>query len=251
MELDTASLAGLGVDGAARHASPVRVYALLLVAACGASQHVRRPTDGTIAGLARDHDTGDPVASAQIMIRATGELAPHPATTSKDGTYAVGHLAPGRYSLSATYAGQPIDIENIDVRAGETAVVDVVFTLGRPERVHYDFGDPKAGAIDHYRPPHLAPTTAIIEGTVNDLGTHERVAGAVITEVGGGAPGALQTVSDDQGRYRFDAVTPGTYAVSAYYSISGHGQIEVRRSDIHVEGAEAVVVPLWVELTKQ
>ncbi len=61
----------------------------------------------------------------------------------------------------------------------------------------------------------------------------------------------LQTISDDEGRYRFDAVTPGVYAVSAYYAIGGRAQIEVRRSDIHVDGAEAVVVPLWVELAGQ
>jgi hypothetical protein len=36
--------------------------------------------------------------------------------------------------------------------------------------------------------------------------------------------------------------------VSAYYSIGGRAQIEVRRSAITVEGAEAVVVPLWIEL---
>jgi hypothetical protein len=38
--------------------------------------------------------------------------------------------------------------------------------------------------------------------------------------------------------------------VSAYYSISGRGQIEVRRSGIQVAAAEAVVVPLWIELAK-
>lgn len=228
----------------------MRFVALLVVAACGAPQHAR-PTDGTIEGLARDHDNGTPVTNAQLYLRRTGELAPHPAVSGKDGRYAYVHLRPGRYSLSASYAGQPIDIENIEVRAGETAVVDVVFTLGRPDPVHVDFGDPKQGAIDHYRPPHLAKTAAVIEGTVNDAGTHGRVAGAVVTAQGTSAVGVLQTVSDDEGRYRFDAVTPGTYAVSAYYSVGGRGQIEVRRSDIHVDGAEAVVVPLWVELAPQ
>ena len=87
---------------------------------------------------------------------------------------------------------------------------------------------------------------AIIEGTVNDTQTRERVAGAVVTAVAHGD--TEQTITDDQGRYRFPALRPGTYAVSAYYSISGRGQIEVRRGDITVAGAEAVIVPLWIEM---
>jgi len=136
------------------------------------------------------------------------------------------------------------------VRAGDTAVVDVVFTLGHPEPVRYSFGDPRAGMIDHYHPHGLAPTASIIEGTVNDAGNHDRVVGAVVTVVGGGG-GVLQTVSDEQGRYRFERITPGVYVVSTYYSISGHGQMEIRRSDIHVAGAEAVFVPLWIESAGQ
>ncbi|MGE5181594.1 MAG: carboxypeptidase regulatory-like domain-containing protein [Acidobacteriota bacterium] len=227
----------------------MRGHVLLVVAACGASAHVRRPNDGTIAGIARDHDSGTAVAKAQVQVRRVGELAARTLVTGRDGRYALPHLPPGRYSLDASFAGQPIDVENIAVHAGDTAVVDLVFTLGRPDPVHIDFGDPKAGAIDHYRPPHLAATRAIIEGTVNDAGSHDRVAGAVVTVVGSGMA-ALQTVSDDEGRYRFEA-TPGVYAVSAYYAIGGRAQIEVRRSDIHVAGAEAVVVPLWVELAGQ
>jgi len=223
---------------------------LLFVAACGAGQHAHRPTVGSIAGVARDHDSGEPVAKADIVVRADGQLAPHRVVTSSGGGYAIDHLAPGRYNLSATFAGQPVDIERIDVRAGDTAVVDVVFTLGHPEPVRYSFGDPRAGMIDHYHPHGLAPTASIIEGTVNDAGNHDRVVGAVVTVVGGGG-GVLQTVSDEQGRYRFERITPGVYVVSTYYSISGHGQMEIRRSDIHVAGAEAVYVPLWIESAGQ
>jgi hypothetical protein len=137
------------------------------------------------------------------------------------------------------------------VRAGDQAIVDLTFTLGAPDPVHVDFGDPKQGAIDRYRPKHLAPNGAIIAGTVTDAATHERVAGAIVTVVRSQNTVAEQTSSDDQGRYYFDHVLPGTYTVSAYYSIAGRGQIEVRRSDISVGDGEAVVVPLWIELAKQ
>jgi len=108
-------------------------------------------------------------------------------------------------------------------------------------------------AIDRYSPKDLAATVTRIEGTVNDAATHERIVGAVVTAVGPGTDAGaqtLQTVSDDQGRYRFDVVPPGVYVVSTYYSVGGHAQIEVRRSDIDTLGGQVVVVPLWIEAQK-
>ncbi|MDB4959060.1 MAG: hypothetical protein JWO36_6629 [Myxococcales bacterium] len=224
--------------------------AAMFLLACGAAQRPV-PTAGAISGLARDHDTGEVIAKAQIRIRAQGEMSPRLVVTDRNGQFAIDKLPPGQYSLSALYAGQPIEVSNIIVKRGEPTIVDVMFTLGRPDPIAIDFGNPKDGEIDHFRPKQLAPELSIIEGTVNDAGTRERVSGAVISAVGGPHDRTVQTVSDDQGRYRFEPVDPGTYVVSAYYSISGHGSIEVRRSDIHVAGAEAVFVPLWVELTKQ
>ncbi|MBA3453927.1 MAG: carboxypeptidase regulatory-like domain-containing protein, partial [Deltaproteobacteria bacterium] len=219
---------------------------VVLLAACGgATPRTARSTTGAIAGLARDHDSGDPVAKADIRVRGQGDFEPRAATTSDRGLYDVDGLAPGRYQLTARFAGQPVDVVNIDVRAGETMYVDVLFTLGRPEPLRVDYGD-KAGAIGRYRPPNLGETVSLIEGTVNDTSTRERVPGAVVTAVSG--QGTQQTISDDHGRYRFDLTPPGTYSISAYYNISGRGQIEVRRSQIEVAGAEAVMVPLWIEM---
>jgi hypothetical protein len=221
---------------------------VVMLAACGAAQHPG-PKGGSIAGVARDHDSGDPVAHAQLTVRMQGEMRPFSLSSNARGAFSFDHLPPGRYDLSASFAGQPITVDNIDVTRGNTSVVDVTFTLGRPDPITVDFGNPKEGEIDRYHPAHHTAATGIIEGTINDSGNHERVAGAVVTAVG--ASGTLQAVSDDQGRYRFDDVHPGTYVVSAYYSVAGHGQIEVRRSDIPVAGGEGVIVPLWVELTRQ
>jgi hypothetical protein len=226
--------------------------ALLLLAACGAAQHAR-PTTGSIGGLARDHDSGDPVAKAQIHLRRDGELtASHAAITAADGSFAIPQLRPGKYTLTASFAGQPIDIDHITVRARETTVVDVTFTLGRPEPLHVDFGNPKDGEIARFHSSHVAAQAAIIEGSVTDAATRAPVAGAAVTATGGGAgtPVTLETVTDDLGHYRFDSVVPGAYTVSAYYSVGGRGQIEIRRGDIEVDGGGGVIVPLWVELEK-
>jgi hypothetical protein len=130
-------------------------------------------------------------------------------------------------------------------------MVDVTFTLGRPEPVVIDHEAPRSAAIDRYRPTDLHPSIAMIEGTVTDMTTRQRVPGAVVTAVhGNDVSTTQQTVSDDHGRYLFEAVRPGVYSVSAYYSIGGRGQIEVRRSGIEVAGAEAVIVPLWIETAR-
>ncbi len=225
--------------------------AVLVLAACGAAQHAAPPKEGAIAGVARDHDSGDPVAHAELRLRATGDMRARTAASDGKGAFTFDHVPPGRYDLSASFAGQPIAVDNIDVTAGKTAVIDVTFTLGRPDPVTVDFGNPKEGEIDRYRPAHHAQTTGVIEGTVTDVGTRDRVAGAVVTASRGPDTDALQAVTDDQGRYRFEGIDPGTYVVSAYYSIGGRGQIEVRRSDIAVAGGEGVIVPLWIELAKQ
>lgn len=251
--LDTARCWPLGRPRLGAHAAGVRVAILaLLFAGCVAGAPAGRPvhgrvTTGTLVGLARDHDSGDPVALAEIRVRGRN-IDNLQTRSSEKGTYEIKALPPGRYQLLAQFAGQPFEVTNIEIRANEVTHVDLVFTLGHPDPIRVDYGDPKQSQIDRYRPATLGRTVAMIEGTVNDLSTRERVPGAVVTVVTGGR--TEQTVSDDDGRYRFVDLQPGTYAVSAYYSIGGRGQIEFRRSDISVAGAEAVVVPLWIELVR-
>ena len=229
----------------------MKLAVLVLVAACGgAQQHPVAPREGAVVGLARDHDSGEPVAHAKLRLRLQGDLRGRATTSGAQGTFTFEHLPPGRYSLSASFAGQPVSVANIDVAPGKTAVVDVTFTLGQPDPVTVDFGNPKEGAIDRYHPTHHAADLGLIEGIVTDAGSRERVAGAVVTATRGPDTEALTAVTDDQGRYRFDAVEPGTYIVSAYYSISGRGEFEIRRSDITVAGGEGVIVPLWIEAAK-
>jgi len=197
-------------------------------------------TDGAIAGLVRDRDSGQPIGAADLSL-STGAAK----TTGIDGMYIFDPVKPGRYTLVATYAGHTVTTKDIDVRRNEVSFVDVTFALGQPDPITVQYGDPKLTEIWRYTPKdHVSR----IEGTVSEAATHTRLGGVVVTAAAGDT---LQTVSDDDGRYHFDHVPTGTYTVSAYYSVAGHGQIEVRRSDIRVDNGEAVVVPLQVEATKQ
>jgi|HubBroStandDraft_6_1064221.scaffolds.fasta_scaffold36335_2 hypothetical protein len=219
----------------------MRSAIVFAIAACTAAQP--RPPDGAIGGLTRDRATGDPIGFTTIHLRGHG----NPITTiaTREGLFGFDHLAPGRYALDAQGGSARATIDNIDVKLDEATVVDVELGAGSAVTARDFTGDRLDDAIEQFTPANHDATTGIIEGAIADSTSRHRVAGAVITLLG--TDTTLQTVSDEYGRYRFDAIKPGTYTVSAYYSVDGHGQIEVRRSDIAVTAAHGVRVPLWVE----
>lgn len=94
----------------------------------------------------------------------------------------------------------------------------------------------------------MSPQLAFVEGATIDATSGAAVGGVVVTVSIPGRLDVLQTVSDETGYYRFDNLQPGTYAVSAYYSVARRGQIEVRRSDIDVIAGKISIVPLVVDL---
>jgi hypothetical protein len=209
----------------------------------------RAKLKAALVGLARDSHTGEPVAMAEIELRGPTSRK---TSTNKYGLYTIDGLSAGTYTLRAVFAGQPIEITKIPVRDGEATYVDLMFTLGDPQPITVVFGD-HANEITRYRPKDIQPSAALIEGTVSDISTRERVVGAVVTAARLDIANQLQTeqtVSDDHGRYKFENLTPGVYTVSAYYSIGGRAQVEVQRNKIEVNAEEAVIVPLMIELAK-
>ncbi len=215
----------------------------IVLAIAGCSVAHPRPPDGAIGGLTRDRATGDPIGFTTIHLRGHG----NPITTiaTREGLFGFDHLAPGRYDLDAQGGSARASIENIDVQLGQATVVDVELGFGSAVIARDFTGDALDAEIEQFTPANHDATTSVVEGAITDSSSRRRIAGAVITLIGNDT--TLQTVSDDYGRYRFDPVMPGTYTVSAYYSVDGHGQIEVRRSDIAVAAAHGVRVPLWVE----
>lgn len=228
----------------------VRFLAVLLIAcvACGGTQVVRRKTDGAITGLARDGDSAEPLGAADIRIKRPN--APDLAGVSgRDGVYTIDPVKPGRYTVVGTYAGQTVTMTNVQVDAGEATYVDIQFTPSRPAPYTIDFTDPELQRIRTY---HTKDQRTLLEGTLADSATRTRIPGAVVTLYGPAGPTAdtVQAVTGDDGRYKFEPVGAGVYVVSAYYSVGGRGQIEVRRSDIHVEVGTEVEVPLFLDTTR-
>ncbi len=212
-------------------------FLLVLLVACGASHHPKPVKLGAITGLVRDATSS--VSLAQVDV----ELGDKSTASSAAGVYLFDNLPPGQYTLHSRYASQPITVEHIQVDPGTATYVDIAFTLGDLAPIVIDWARTRGDEIQQFKA--LVPR---IEGTVGDSNTRTRVAGAVVTAALGEQ--TLQTITDDDGRYRFDNVDPGSYAISAYYSIGGRAQIEVRRSDVVVKTGGGVYVPLWIELTK-
>lgn len=227
------------------------VLALALCATCAGRPHGHRVhlTTGALAGIARDLDSGDPVSAADLHAHLEGESALLATVTSPRGLYAFDQLAPGSYTLVAEFAGQPVEIQHIAVAAGETTLVDVMFTLGRPTPVVIDYAAIQSAVITRFHPAHLPAGTGLLEGFVADTTTHQRMAGAVVTAVDGDGL-TQQTVSDDAGRFAFTGLVPGRYAVSAYYTVGQRAQIEVRRGDIAIGPGEGARVPLYIETAR-
>jgi hypothetical protein len=228
------------------------LVSLFVVAACGAATtvgHGRRSTEGAITGLTRDGDSAEPLGATDVKtLRPNGTTVA--GVSGRDGVYTLDHLPPGRYTVVGAYAGQTVTMTNVAVDVGEATYVDLTFTPSRPVPYTIDYSDPRLSAITKY---HRDDGPTLIEGTVADSGSRHRIPGAVVTAFGpsGQYADTLQTITDDNGRFRFAPVPVGVYVVSAYYSVGGRGQIEVRRSDIHVDAGDDVNVPLFIETTRQ
>jgi hypothetical protein len=216
----------------------VRPLVLVALAACMTAARPR-PTDGGIGGLTRDRDSGYALGYVTLRLRAGTRVE----TSTREGLFGFDHLAPGRYTIDARYGDLRATLKNIDVSRGDVTIVELDIGSGSNERDYAT--DTLDSTIGHFTPTKHDAATGIIEGTITDTKSRRRIGGASITAVAGGV--TLQAISDDAGRYRFDPVSPGTYSISAYYAVSGHGQIEVRRSAIVVEGGHGVRVPLWIE----
>jgi hypothetical protein len=228
----------------------VLAASIAIASACGPAAPAPRPSAGAIFGLVRDRATGTEVAMVDLRLRGADPAAPvATAKSSEDGTYDFDPVAPGRYVLTATFAGDLVEIRNVVVVAGRATAVDVAFELGRLEPLYVDYGDPDDGKVSRYALRRADAGTGLIEGTVSDLATRERIPGAVVTAaLGFDVTNNLQVVTDGQGRFRFAGIAPGTYTISAYYTVARRGNIEVQRNSLRVNAGEATVVPMWLEL---
>jgi hypothetical protein len=140
------------------------------------------PTTGAIAGVITDRRTGAPQAG--VSVTATSPASPNNgAISNEQGAYALGGLPPGTYSVAFNPPGKE-ERDRVQVVAGKTTSVN------------------------------LRLTAATIQGVVTDAASGDPVANAKV-QATSEAWAVVTTMTDAQGRYRFNPVVPSSYQVSA------------------------------------
>jgi thermitase len=141
--------------------------------------------NGSISGTVTDAQTGKAIAGATVSDGARG------ATTDASGTYALGNVPAGSYTVTASASGYGSASRGVSVTAGQTV----------------------SGSFA------LDPTVSFgtIAGTVADASTRSPIAGATVRV------GTRSTKADARGAYTFANVPPGSYTISA--SASGYASV--------------------------
>lgn len=109
------------------------VMSLLLVLGFAASEAAAQVGDGSLSGTVRDEQQG---ALPGVMITATSDqlITPRTAVTDASGTYRLGNLPPGEYTLTGELTGFAVyKQEGIRLRAAANFGVDIVLTIGALE----------------------------------------------------------------------------------------------------------------------
>jgi Carboxypeptidase regulatory-like domain len=230
----------------------MRATALLSVIATGLGcthPHMPHAAKGMIAGQVRDALSGVAVADAVIVLRRPEQIEPLQEHSNGDGAFMIPELAPGLYHVTAYVQQVLIGERDAEVRPNE--IIGIDFTLPSPGAINPELNSPGAPTLWRFRHPGDDPASGTIEGTVADVARHQRLEGAVVSATVSGEMTTVQTVTDEQGRFHFDHLAPGSYDVGAYYTVIRRGQLEVRRNRVEVGGGDTVVVPLWLEVESQ
>jgi hypothetical protein len=86
------------------------------------------PTTGTLRGQVTD-PSGAVVANAAVAVLVSGGPT-HSATTSHSGTYEIGNLPPGKYTVTANAQGFAVFIQDdVDVAAGQVAQFNIALDI--------------------------------------------------------------------------------------------------------------------------
>lgn len=84
---------------------------------------------GSVTGVVRDAESGQPLAGAQVQVM-TGGSAVASVATGSDGRYRAANIAAGTYSVTARSVGYAMRrIEGVSVAAGQATTLDIAMQL--------------------------------------------------------------------------------------------------------------------------
>ena len=91
-------------------------------------------------------------------------------------------------------------------------------------------------------PAGAAKTAGSVTGVVTDQATGEKLPGVTVVVTGPSVAGAETAITDEQGRYHFHRIPPGTYNVTYYYA-----DVTAQRSNVAVATGKSTAVDLKVQ----
>ncbi len=115
-----------------------------LAASAWAQSQTQSPaTTGTLRGQVTD-PSGAVVANAAVAVLVSGGQT-HSATTNRSGSYEIGNLAPGKYTVTASAQGFAVFVQNdVDVAAGQVAQFNIALDISvKKEKVNVQEESPQ------------------------------------------------------------------------------------------------------------
>jgi TonB-linked SusC/RagA family outer membrane protein len=174
---------------------------------------------GTITGTVTSDATGEPLPGVNVVVVGTQQGA----ATGAEGAYTITGVAPGTYTLRASFIGfGDATEEGVEVVAGETTVVDIAMqqeAAGLDELVVVGYGTQRASeltsSVSSISPEELTNVTE----TSTEALLQGRLSGVTVT-TGGGDPNQETTVvirgtgtlGNDQPLYVIDGVKTNSMA---------------------------------------
>jgi uncharacterized protein YegJ (DUF2314 family) len=142
---------------------------------------------GSISGIITDATTGQPIEGAKVMARMGRSMA----TTASDGSYTLGGLSAGEYTVQSMKMG--------------------AYSLGQyPTVVHLAEGEQVTG-IDIALTPITGGGNGSISGVIYDEATNQPIVGAQVMVSGCGNV----AISGNDGAYTISGLADGSYTVRA------------------------------------
>ena len=131
---------------------PINLTLVILILVASATSQTQSATQsataaGTLRGQVTD-PSGAVVANASVAILASGSesgIPAHSATTNRSGSYEIGNLAPGKYTVTANAQGFALFVQSdVEVAAGQVAQFNIALDINvEKEKVNVEEQGPQ------------------------------------------------------------------------------------------------------------
>jgi hypothetical protein len=98
--------------------------AILLIAVCNSCSKTERNLFATLYGAVTDHETGEPIANASVVLSPGGKTK----TTGADGYYEFNDLDPTQYTITVQKTGYQTNRKTVTAVVSESVEANIPLT---------------------------------------------------------------------------------------------------------------------------